>query len=312
MCQPIKFSLFLLLILNLFSCKEKKENNNTEQVSSIPLNITEQEVHPTFNSETSLILLPREEYDTYRDHFAYISPEEYLGSDSPHVSHLDDTISTGLYNLEGKLGLVDSLRLDQDWFCIHFPFRDSSEQTSVYNTTTISYSYNDLIDYVPLTLLSLQNGADSECSIAFRGHCDISEFKELEGDKLSSEEQINIIKAIRKKVLAKDAIPPRPMTTDTLLLDNIYKISDNFIVAKFVTTRISDSDGDFGNEALFVLQDGKLNQWLAGMDCTCHLFEFRNEKYLYIVANTYATSKTTLLKLTDDVKVLYTYLFIGD
>lgn len=313
MCRYLIFNVFVLFILFLFSCNEKKEvNNKVEQNPHIVIK-NKQEYHAPFDAKTSLILLPREEYSTYRDYYQYVSNEEYPGANYLNISHLEDSISFGLSDNEGALGLVDSLCLDMDWLCIVFPSLDSDRPLIIDKAKTVSYGMNDIIDFVPLTLLSVNSENKISYDIAFRGQYEISDFKLLKKDSLSFNEQIDIVQTIQKKIIEKDAIPPRPMTTDTLILDKILKISHNTIIAKYLTTSFTYSDADTGNEVIFIMQDGKLKQWFAGMHCRYNIFELREEEYLYINVSTYATVKTTLFKLCkDDIKELYTYLFWGD
>lgn len=315
MCRHMKFNIFVLLILFLFSCNERKViKNSIEQ--ELPISIeNKQEDHAPLHAKTSLILLPREEYSTYRDHYEYISKEEYFETNYSDICHLEDSISIGFSDNEGALGLADSLCLNIDWLCIRFPSLDQADQRpTIDKAKTLSYGAKDnVIDYVPLTLLSVQNDNELAYDIAFRGQYEISDFKLLERKNLLYKEQIDIAQMIQKEIIKETAIPPRPMTTDTLSLDNIFKVSHNTTVAKYLTTKFSYSDGDLGNEVIFVIQNGKLNQWFAGMSCRYNIFELRNEKYLYINVSTYATVKTTLLKLDkDDIKEVYTYLIIGD
>jgi hypothetical protein len=93
----------------------------------------------------------------------------------------------------------------------------------------------------------------------------------------------------------------------------MYKVTDDIVIARYITTEYSDSDSDLGNENVFVLQNNRIKHWFAGMSCRYDVFELRSEKYLYINVNTYATSKTTLLKLSkNDIKEVYTHLIFGD
>lgn len=313
MCRHMRFNIFVLFILLLFSCNEKKSIKNIKKEPLISIENKQEDCAP-IHGKTYLILLPRNEYRTYKDHYQYISDEEYFKSDYSNICHLEDSISTGFSDNEGASGLVDSLCLNMDWLCIKFPSLDESNQSPIIDKAkTISYGANDIIDFVPLTLLSVQNDNKLSYDIAFRGQYEISEFRLLEEKELSSKEQKDITRVIQKEIIKETAIPPRPMTTDTLTLDNMFKVSHNITVAKYLTTRFNDSDSDLGNEAIFVIQNGKLCQWFAGMSCRYNVFELGEEKYLYINVSTYATVKTTLLKLDkNEIKEVYTYLVFGD
>lgn len=312
----MKFNVLIFLLFVMFSCNQKKEvpvQNNTITETSV-IAVIEPKVQTLSGTETSLFLLSREEYITYRDHYQYVSDEEYFDTNHSNIIHLDDTISTGFSDNEGKEGLVDSLLLDMDWLCIQFPQINYGTSFAIYKAKTTAYSLNDGIDFVPLTLLSFRDevGEPFTCDIAFRGDYVTSDFELSESKELSSDAQIQSIQAIQRTIRDKTTIPPRPMSTDTLLLENIFKITDDITVAKYVVTQYCDSDADYGNEALFVLKNNMLKQWFAGMNCVYNVFELQGIKYLYIVVNTYATSKVTLLKLTDPIEEVYTNLIFGD
>lgn len=315
----MKLNVSILFLFVMFSCNQKKEvrvqNNTITETSVIVVNEpNEPKVQTLSKTETSLFLLSREEYVTFRDHYRYVSDEEYLGTNYLNMTHLDDSISTGFSDNEGKQGLVDSLRLDMDWLCIRLPQINYGTSFAIHKAQTTAYSLNDGIDFVPLTLLSFQDEVEEyfTCDIAFRGDYAVSDFELSESKELSSDEQIQSIRAIQRTIRDKTTIPPRPMSTDTLLLENIFKIADDITVAKYVVTAYNDSDADYGNEALFVLKNNTLKQWFAGMNCVYNVFELRGIRYLYIVVNTYATSKVTLLKLTDPIEEVYTNLIFGD
>lgn len=317
--QNMRFNILALSILLLFSCNDKKIIKNsiiehsTEQAPPVSIE-NKQEDQVPLHVQTSLKLLPREQYKTYRDHYNYISEEEYFGAGSSNTSHLEDSISSGFFDDKGATGLVDSLRLNTEWLCIKFPSLDESYPRPVIDKArTISYGANNLIDFVPLTLLSVQNDDRLAYDIAFRGHYKTSDFQLLEGKNPSSQEQMDIVRILQEEITKKTAIPPRPMTTETLVLNNMIKVSRNTTVAKYSTTKSSDSDADLGNEVIFVLQNGKLAKWFAGMSCAYNIFQLRNEIYIYVIVSTYATDKTTLLKPDkDDIKEVYSNLIFGD
>lgn len=304
-------SLFLLLFF--LSCTGGKVKNNTEPEDSADIK-NEAGVPPSFDASTSLILLPRNTYHTYRDHFAYISDEEYSETNLSDASHLNDTLSIGLSNDEGALGLADSLRLGMDWLCILLPEIHSEQSPITYKAKTVGYSFNEVIGSLPLTLLSVQDNKEKAiiCDIAFRGNYKESQFNLLKKKKLTATELEQAIQEIRRTTRDKEAVPPRPMSSDTLLLNNIYKITDHVTVAKYLTREYNDSDSDLGNEAVFVLQDNKLDQWFAGMSCHYSVFELKGEKYLYVIESAYASSKVTLLKLTGKTEVIYSNLMFAD
>lgn len=300
-----------------FSCSSKNNADNANLLDDVD----EEQTSATdskakgYDANTSLILLGKKGYKTYSNHWAYLSDDEYLATNQKQIVHFDDTISIGMLNNEDQCGLVDSLRLNKEWLCINFSDSDTINTYSLSKAITKSYSYNDVIDFVPITVVVFQKNEREELcgtDLAFRGDYKKTDFLLSHKQQLSDSEQQEVISALRNKVRDVNAIPPRPMASDTLLLQEIYKVGSDIVVAKYNTTQYSDSDGDFGNQTIFVLKKNEVVNWLGGMDIYCVPFELKGVSYLYINENTYATSRTTLLRLTDDVKAVYKKVLFFD
>ena len=310
MKQVFKPSLLALCLLFSYSLK-----TNAHSSSESYDNDVEQTKTNKYETNTSLILLDRDSYKTYKDHWAYLSDDEYFGTDTDASNHFDDTISIGMFNNDEQCGLVDSLRLDKEWLCINFSNLYTTNSCSLLKAVTKSFSYNDVIDFVPITMLIFEKDKKEELcrtDIAFRGNYHKSEFDLSRKVKLSASEIEKVVSVLKQKVKDINAIPPRPMASDTLLLQDIYKIDTDIVVAKYNATQYSDSDSDLGNQTVFVLKNNEVIDWFGGMNIYCVPFELKGIQYFYVSENTYATVRTTLLRLNGDSKIIYKKVLFFD
>ena len=314
--SKIRF-LFISVLFVLVSCggskaEVKNEEQSQDSVSASTETISEEVIITAQKTDSTLFLLARDEYKTYSDHFVYLSDEEYFRTDFGRGSHLDDVISIGVFDNDEYIGLLDSLKLNEKWLCISFFERETDLESTIFEGKTTSYSSNDVIELIPLTLLDV-NKEKRRIDIALRGNFDKSSFNMIDYKYVSGMEQRRTVESIQKYVQQANVIPPRPMSTDTLLLTNIYKLADNFVVAKYRTLAVSDSDGDYGNECFFVLINNIVTNWFAGMSCDYEVFELQNQKYLYVTTYTYATGRYNLFKLEgDDLKEIYKSVLFYD
>lgn len=308
------------LVLNIFmSCQLKSDVKNHSQHQSFDsVQIKIDTVKPLFiNYDSLLILLPPNEYKTYRDHFAYISENEYLNIDSVLQYHFDDSISIGFGDDNGNIGLMDSLKLGSEWLCIYLRSQKTKISPKTVKAITESYSYKNMpSDVFPITLLHVENKEYNlvPCDIAFKGDYVETDFESLDQLSVSTETRDSIVNSIQNYVRNEGVIPPRPFATDTLYLDGIYKLTNNTVIAKYKVLEFEHWDGDCGNICLFIVQNNKVVKWLAGMDGDYNTFKLRNKIYIYTWMNTYATSRIELFKINnyDGLDEIYKYVIFGD
>lgn len=266
------------------------------------------------NEPQVLTLLPKEKYKTYRDHWAYLSDEVYFGMSKSGQSHLEDTISIGIVSDNEGCGLVDSLALNKEWLCIHFT--DFSDEDQIHEipyvlseATTSSFAYNSYIDSISLTTLRFREDREEErclIDIAFRGNYKTSDFSLADKAAISMDELKSVTALIQQTVSDSTFIPARPMASDTLLLDSVYRVSEKLIIAQYKTTILSDSDGDYGNYATFFILNNRLVYWSAAMSQRIVPFQLKGKLYLYYSEFTYATGRYSLFCFDgEDISKIY-------
>lgn len=321
----------IILFLLLTACNTTKktdtnEEANQSQVFDIEISKTPPLKNPTqvvdisknSNIDSIIVMLPRDSYSTYTDHFNYIPDDEYYETNKEYESHLNDTIATGFISNDDSPALIDSLELDMDWLLIQFGNKDQKLEEKIKRGKTESYSYNDFIEYIPVTLLTIEEDDRDEikywsADIAFRGNYLPSDFKLIAKEPVNQMDLSYTVSQIQTTVEDPDYPLPRPMAADTLLLDNFFRFDANLSLAKYKTSKIEYGENDYADEVLFVVSNSTV-KCFAAMRVYYHIFQLKDKKYLYIQIHTNTTSSKRLFNIeaNGNLEEIYTHLHFTD